>query len=949
MIAKALLEADPTLGTDVKDVRALLRTQYPPTVTDVDRDVMLDVVERVLALVTSTPGKVPLTLVVLDEMQQYIGDDDDKALDVQFLVEDCTSRFANRLLIVATGQAELIATSTLQKLTDRYTVPVALSSNDVETVVREVVLQKKPEEVAGLETVLNGASGEIDSHLGGTQLAPKPADEADLVADYPLLPTRRRFWEAALRAIDRTTKAGTLRTQLRIVHEAAAAVADRPVGHVVGADFLYFEQSIGMRHTGVLLKEVDERISALRVEGGDSELQARLCALVFLIEQIPAEAFGAGGLRATAPFLADLLVEDLPAGGAGLRKQVPGLLDALVTDGHLMAIDDEYRLQTEEGALWEKAFQVSRTKFLADATLLHDRRHERIEAAVVPTVAQVRPLQGASKTPRRVKVDWGDAEPVHEDGSVPVWVRDEWTVKATDVTNAAAAAGADSPTVFVLLPKLDADEIRAALAGHAAAEEVLRRPSPQTDEGKAAQRAMRTRLANEEERLVTLFGQVAAGARVFLGGTGELTTTSLGTGVAAAADKAAIRLFPKFPAGDHPAADWAKVVKAAQDGAPDAFAKVGHAGPPTTHPIGKEVLAAVLPAGVKGTDLQKRFEGAPYGWPKEAVRGALLALVAGGHVRASLDGQDAGVKQLNPSQLGKVTFHLEDPPPTGMQRQAVKALLAAAGIAVDPGHEGSQIPALVQQMKALANRAGGAPPLPEAPSTAHLDDLMARSGNERFKAVADDHARLSGALQSWQAAGDRRDRREAAWRDLSRLLGHAAGLPIASTVAPAVAAIDSGRQLLDDPDPVTPLLGDVAGALRAEVTALADELAEARRAAVAELEAWEGWAALADDDRQVVLGAHDLVVEPAPATASVADVLVALDTIPLAAWHDRIGLVPTRRDQAHMQAATILEPASVTVDLPKATVKSPDDLAAYLAAVEAVVAPHLAAGRTVQL
>ena len=223
MIAKALLDADPSLGDSVKDVRDLLKTQFPPTTKDVTDDEMFDVMDDVLRLQSTTPGKLPLTLVVLDEMQQYIGDDNDKALAVQNIVEGCSARFESQVLFVATGQSALTATPTLQKLTDRFAVQVALSDKDVETVVREVVLRKKPEHVPTLKSTLDAVSGEIDRHLGGTQLAPKAADKPDLVPDYPLLPTRRRFWELALRAIDRAGKAGVLRTQLRIVHEAARA------------------------------------------------------------------------------------------------------------------------------------------------------------------------------------------------------------------------------------------------------------------------------------------------------------------------------------------------------------------------------------------------------------------------------------------------------------------------------------------------------------------------------------------------------------------------------------------------------------------------------------------------------------------------------------------------------------------------------------------------------
>ena len=373
LITGALLSSDSSLSS-AKEVRDLLKMQFPPTTRDVTEDEMFDAMDDLLRLHSTKPGKLPLVLVVLDEMQQYIGDDGEKALAVQDLVEGCSRRFESQVLFVATGQSALIATPTLQKLTGRFSVPVALSDTDVETVVREVVLRKKPEHVPALKSTLDSVSGEIDKHLGGTQLAPKAADKPDLVPDYPLLPTRRRFWEMALRAIDKAGKGGQLRTQLRMVHEAAAKVAAAPVGHVVGADFLYEEQSPGMLMSGVLLKEIDELIRTLRIDGPDGVLKSRICSLIFLISQIPARAIGGEtGLRASAPYLADLLVEDLADGGARLRKRVPEMLDALVADGRLMRIDDEYLLQTE------------RRRGVAEGLQQPPRRHPRRRHPHEPT------------------------------------------------------------------------------------------------------------------------------------------------------------------------------------------------------------------------------------------------------------------------------------------------------------------------------------------------------------------------------------------------------------------------------------------------------------------------------------------------------------------------------------------------------------------------------------
>jgi hypothetical protein len=948
VIAKALLDADPSLGGSIKDVRDLLRAQFPPTTRDITDDEMFAVIDDVLRLKTTTDGKLPLTLVVLDEMQQYINDDNAKATDVQLLVEGCRDRYHSQLLIVATGQDELGARPTLQKLIDRFPVPVALTATDVETVVRQVVLRKRPEHVAALKSTLDAVSGEIDKHLGGTLLAAKAADKPDLVPDYPLLPTRRRFWELALRAIDRAGKAGVLRTQLRIVHEATASVADQSVGHVVGADFLYDEQSPGMLQSGVLLREIDELIRGLRTEGPDGELKSRICALTFLISQIPSRTMGGEtGLRATAPFLADLLLEDLADGGARLRKRVPELLDVLVTAGRLMRIDDEYRLQTEEGAEWEKDYRSRLAAIRDDAARMSQLRSEQLTAEVDRALGGIKLTQGTSRTPRRIDTLWGQDEPPAGDGDIPVWIRDEWSVTEATVKKSAAEAGDESPIVFVLLPKYEADQIKDTIASYAAADDTLRRPTPQTDEGKTAQRAMKTRLAADDERLTSLFGDVVSRARVFQGGGAEVTTQTLRAAVETAANRSLIRLFPQFVAGDN--ANWGKVVTKARDGAPDALEAVGHHGEPATNAVCKDVLSAVSPGGTKGADLHKRFAAPPYGWPKDAVNGAILTLLAAGNIRAAEpDGNNlAGPKQLPPTQIGRVTLYKEDEPPKVGQRLAVRGLLTAADIAYQNGQEAEQISALLQRLKDLAARAGGPPPLPEPPVTDHLDALLVLGGNQRFRTVADDHDRLSHDLALWRAADRQREKREAEWRTLQRLLSHADGLGVAAAVGPAVAAILDGRQLLDDPDPIAPLITQLTTALRSDILSRAQQLSAAQRDAVVELEASDDWNKLSSGDRQMIVAHAQLASADLPEVSTDSKLLEALDATPLGGWQDRISLVPGRRDQARQRAAKQLEPESVTVTLPGATIKSPDDLEAFIDQVRARVQPHLDAHKTV--
>ena len=88
---------------------------------------------------------------------------------------------------------------------------------------------------------------------------------------------------------------------------------------------------------------------------------------MFLISQLPHDGVGDTGVRATAPVLADLLVEDLASDGAKLRKDIPRMMEELVEQGRVMKLGDEFRLQTAEGAEWTQEFNQRRASIRTDA------------------------------------------------------------------------------------------------------------------------------------------------------------------------------------------------------------------------------------------------------------------------------------------------------------------------------------------------------------------------------------------------------------------------------------------------------------------------------------------------------------------------------------------------------------------------------------------------------
>jgi len=682
VIAQALLTADPNFAASERAAKSLLREQFP-RVADITTDQFVDAFEDSLA---TADGRLPNTVVILDEVQQYIGEDAGRSYVVQEVAEACSKRFGDRLLFLGTGQTALSGTPSLQRLQGRFTVNVELADNDVETVIRRVVLAKREDRSPDVQAALDAHAGEIDRHLTGARIAPRNDDKAVLVEDYPLLPVRRRFWEKALRAVDRAGMAGQLRTQLRIVYEAIRATADDPLGTVVPADFLFNQLATSLLNSGALLREIHQTILNLDDGSADGPLKSRLCALVFLIRKLPREAGVDSGVRAKPEMLADLLVKNLADDGTALRSRLPTLLDDLVDAGTLLKVDDEYSLQTKESSDWEAEFRNRRNKLAGDPANMSVKRAERLGEAVQRALAPVKILQGVAKEPRKLTLSFGNEPPADRDG-VAVWVQDGWGVTENSVLAHARAAGQDDAVVHVFIPKTHADELARLLATRSAATETVEyKGVPTTEEGTEARSGMETRATEAENNLRALAGQIVESAKVIQGGGNERLEAHLPERVKAAAEASVARLYPEFPDADD--SRWRTVIERARGGAESPLDAVGFAGRTEEHAVCAAVLE-FIGSGRKGREVRTHFSLPPYGWPRDAVDAALISLFGTGHLQATANGTSLRAGQLDQGRVATTDFRVESATIDTRQRLRLRQLFQTTGIACKPNEEGA--------------------------------------------------------------------------------------------------------------------------------------------------------------------------------------------------------------------------------------------------------------------
>ena len=929
VLAESLLEVIPGLASSPPDVRTLLREQYP-NVPDISDSDLHSAIADLLSLQSTAPGKPPLTLLVFDELQQFIGNDPQRTLHVQNVVEACATQFGSHLLFVGTGQSALQANTELSKLQGRFSIRVTLSDVDVEKVVREVVLRKTPDKVASVKSVLDSASGEIDRHLAGTRIGPKPSDVQDRVADYPLLPVRRRLWERMLRSVDSAGTAGQLRTQLRIVHDTTREVAEEPLGTVAPADAIYWQIETEMLQSAILPRDVATVIRELDDSTEDGKLRSRLCALIFMIGKLPRdESPLATGVRATSDALADLVVDDLTAGSASLRQQVPIVLQGLIDAGTLILFDGEYRLQTPESIEWETDYRSRLSRALGDDVRMAAERETAVRESLATALKGLSFLQGATRTPRKYETYLGSEKPATDGSSVPLWVQDEWSASLGSVREEARQAGVDNSTVFVFLPRLEADELRQTIARLRASEETVNtRAVPQTSAAIEARGAMQSRIDVEGKHVGDLVDNIIRNARVYQGGGNEIIAASFREAVGQAVEAALTRLFPKFPDADQ--SGWNRVVTRALQGAPDALSTLGYSSDVEKHPVCQEIRSFVGGAGKKGSDVRRHFSDPPYGWSRDAVDGALLALLAGGFLRATRSGQAMTAKDLNQQQIGVTDFFSEGVIVSAAQRIEVRKVASAMGLPARSGEEAEAIPVILERLQSEAQAAGGEVPLPAQPDTAIVRELRELAGNRQIVEVAEKADTLIDHHRDWSAADEAAQERLPEWHRLERLLHHARTLPVATELNPQMKAIRSQRSLLADPNPLPPLLSKITTGLRKTVSEAHGRLLKERDREVTELEKSDDWLKLEPADGTRILASNGLGQIPDLAIGTDQALMDCLEDTGLQDWDDRFLALRTRIAQAREEAARLLAPKAVTVRPTPATLNSREDVEAYI-------------------
>ncbi len=924
ILAKAVLQLKPEFAENEAKVKENFKANFQ-RVDSISREQMMSTIKNDL-LPMLFGSKIPATIIVLDEVQQFIGTNGDKSIDVQNLAQDICSGFEGKFLLIGTGQQSLSETSLLQRLQDRFNVKVILSDTDVETVTRKTILQKKPSASPAIEKKLDAALGEISRNLAGTDFGYRTDDNNWLAADYPILPSTRKFWKKVLQVIDTAGTSGQLRSQLRIVDDSLKFVAENDLGCIVPADFIFEQKKQQLMQNALLLNETNNIIEGRKAKGATGILEARILSAVFLIDQLPDDLPG-GKVKSDENTIADLLIDNLNQPSDQFRNKIKELIDGLLSEKLLMPVKDEFKLQTKVGSEWEQEFTAQVVKLNNHGEdQVNTLRKEKITAFIREQTKTINILQGVSKEKRVFEI-WDKLSRPTIENKLNLWIRNGWDENKTTFMDEVRAEGADGPLAYLFVSKLRDQEIRAEVTKYIATDLTLQiKGFPASEEGKQARKSMETRKSNAENEISDLIEKICQEATVYLAGGNPVETGKLRENIDAALNSLADRQFPEFRKADYK--DWDKALNSAFNGSPDALKKTGWDRDIKDHPVAIDILRFLGSSSKQGKDIRNNFTKTPYGWSQDAID-SMIILLKNNELISSTE------PSLTQAKIGGASFKKEVHTLTAQDKLKLKKLYLDAGISCKPGEEFLHSNTFLGKLRELAEQISGDAPKPEPFDLNFIRELENLDGNERLLMIVEEQSNLKDTFDEWTKKTRLAHERQPKWVLLSELVHHVPAKTDMETLLMEIDAIRENRLLLQEPDPIQSKLTELTEKLGDELDKLKQAYLRIYDEKMMELHNNDYFGKLSKQQAETILVTHQLLAKPEVKALDSSGLLNELKNASLYSWETKIAALPGQFQSALEEAIRFLNPKAATYILPKSTINSVAEIESYIHSLKA--------------
>ena len=289
---------------------------------------------------------------------------------------------------------------------------------------------------------------------------------------------------------------------------------------------------------------------------------------------------------------------------------------------------------------------------------------------------------------------------------------------------------------------------------------------------------------------------------------------------------------------------------------------------------------------------------------------------------------------MDRNRLTQASFRPEHVTITAVQLIKIRKLLQEQGIPNQPGEELAKSALLILKFKSQAKDAGGTAPLPAEPNQSILSSLEQLSGNSLLLELYNHYEDLGALTKLWVDTAQRIKQRQPNWLQLNELIAQAKELSVYGELKSEIQAVVQQRSLLAEPDHVRPLLDRVVDALRQALNAKLNAYENEYNTQITSLVADANWLKLDAQQQTKLISDHNIDAPKSVALSTPDAISDALDECSLQRWIERTQALHTRFDAVRLDAAKLLMPNVVHVNLPKRTLSSPEEVKAWLGEVE---------------
>jgi hypothetical protein len=746
-----LIHNDPLIGVAraAQIVPELLQKEFPTpeSFRTLRFEEALDARTRafqMIDLVRRKTGKENI-LFLIDEAGQYVAPRQELILQLDGFARNLKELGQGKIWIVATGQqtlAEIVEkaaynSAELNKLRDRFPIPINLDARDIREITYRRLLTKSPDAERQLKEDFGRQGQALLTHtrLQGTTLFKGDPDAETFARLYPFLPQHFDLLLELIRTLARSTGGIGLRSAIRVIQDllvdaskvlpaSATKIADRETGTLACADDFFDTLRADI---GKVLPHVLTGVDRVAAVFPGNAMALRVAKAIAALQPIE-------GFPKTPENIAALLYSKL--GAQPLVDDVRNVLRQLVAEKECGVVEDP---------------QAGGFLFLSEGVKpLRDKRNSHIPTAGEVNLSRNKLLETIFDPPPSAKLENRDFRAGIRNGRVAITGGDaeiQFRIEIAETANFAARR-TELLTQTNTLPEYKnsiawlvavPDEVNDLIVEACRSDRILEMPERDADRDVAQflRAERRTAEKSREEAKKKLTKALLDGTFVFRGRpnpVAELGAT-LEAGARSVLQSAAaeifnkLRLMPVRPPTDLASRFLAveKLDRMPRELDPLSFVVIRSGKPSvnTDHPALAEVLRAFQEkldqsgsGRLQGNAIQDLFSDAPYGWSKDATRYVFAALLIAGEVEfhspdgvIKIPGPAAQAVVKSTVAFNRIGISKRDAKP------ALEALDRAAtdlqrmfGVDVLPLEENigravrSNVPGLIEKISALPDR-----------------------------------------------------------------------------------------------------------------------------------------------------------------------------------------------------------------------------------------------------